>query len=148
MIPISRIMPTFMCRSKKQTQKAYKRIHFMYINLDLGLQNENHFRSLLWIFLGSHVANKIYWINSPLTLSGPRFFQYRKDGGGGGYSKFDQNVKTKIFILEYLPKVASEMNFTHPFYTILIPNTICEIFIFLLFVPMGSLKSKNIFNDI
>ena len=53
-----------------------------------------------------------------LTLSGPRFFRYRKDRGGGGFSvlrvlgmkkasKFDlfQKCQTKIFIFEYFTKI-------------------------------------------
>ena len=41
-------------------------------------------------------------------------------------SKFDlfQKCKTKIFIFEYFPKLPSEMNSTHTFYPILLPNTI------------------------
>ena len=34
-----------------------------------------------------------------------------------------KKFKTKIFIFEYFPKIPSELNSTHPFYPILIPNT-------------------------
>ena len=36
---------------------------------------------------------------------------------------FFKKFKTKIFIFEYFPKIPLEMNSTHPFYPILIPNT-------------------------
>ena len=55
------------------------------------------------------------------------------------------NVRTKILIFEYFPKIPSEMISTHPFYPILIPNTPYEkssLFFFL--VVVGSQKSKNI----
>ena len=35
---------------------------------------------------------------------------------------FFKKFKTKIFIFEYYPKIPLEMNSTHPFYPILIPN--------------------------
>ena len=62
-------------------------------------------------------------------------------------SKFGKNVNPKILIFEYFSKIPSEMNSTHPFYPILIPNTPYVKFFFFLFVR-GSQKSKNIFNDI
>ena len=34
-----------------------------------------------------------------------------------------KNVKPKIFSFEYFQKIPSEMNSTHPFYPIFIPNT-------------------------
>ena len=36
-----------------------------------------------------------------------------------------KRFKTKIFIFENFPKISIEMNFTHPFYPIFIPNTLC-----------------------
>jgi len=35
-----------------------------------------------------------------------------------------QNVKTKIFIFEYFPKIPPEIKSNHPFYPILILNTL------------------------
>ena len=50
------------------------------------------------------------------------------------------DVKTKIFIFEYFPKIPSEMNY-HPFLPYFdTQHSICEIFI-LLFVCRGSQKS-------
>ena len=37
---------------------------------------------------------------------------------------FKKKIQTKIFIFKYFPKIPSEMNSTHPFYPILIPNTL------------------------
>ena len=62
---------------------------------------------------------------------------------------FLKNVRTKIYIFEYFPKIPSEMNSTHPFYPILIPNTPHVKFsLFFFLVVEGSQKSKNIFYDI
>ena len=36
---------------------------------------------------------------------------------------FLKNFKPRIFIFEYFPKISSEMDSTHPYYPILIPNT-------------------------
>ena len=66
-------------------------------------------------------------------------------------SKFDlfQNVKTKILIFEYFPKIPSEMNAMHPFYPILIPNTqYVKFSLFFFLVVGGSQKSKDIFYDV
>ena len=56
---------------------------------------------------------------------------------------------TKTFIFEYFPKIPSEMNSTHPFYPILIPNTsFVKKFILFLGGPQGqgSQNSKKIYD--
>ena len=51
-----------------------------------------------------------------------------------GVSKF----RTKTFIFEYFPKIPSEMNSKHPFYSILIPMTSqAKIFILVVGGPRG-----------
>ena len=51
-----------------------------------------------------------------------------------GVSKF----RTKTFIFEYFPKIPSEMNSKHPFYSILIPMTShAKIFILVVGGPKG-----------
>ena len=51
---------------------------------------------------------------------------------------FFGKFKNKIFIFEYFPKIHSEMNSTHPYYSILIPNT--PYVIFFSFCFRGSLE--------
>ena len=48
----------------------------------------------------------------------------------------------KNLILEYFPKIPSEMNSTHPFYPILIPNT-SYVRMFIMFV--GGPKTLKLF---
>ena len=68
--------------------------------------------------------------------------------------RFFKKFKTKIFIFDYYPKMPLEMNSTHPFYPILIPNA-SYVKNFILFVggPQGVpelnknlMMSKNYFN--
>ena len=54
--------------------------------------------------------------------------------------------RTRTFIFEYLPTISSEMNSTHPFYTILIPMT-SHAKTFILFIGGGAEPYKK-FNNI
>ena len=59
-----------------------------------------------------------------------------------GVSKF----RTKTFIFEYFPKIPSEMNSKHPFYSILIPMTShAKIFILVVGGPKGVPEPKKKF---
>ena len=71
-----------------------------------------------------------------LTLSGPRFFRYRK---GAKFDLFQKFQKPKSSILD----IPSEMNSNDPFYPILIPNTLYVKFsLFFSFLGQtGCLKS-------
>ena len=82
----------------------------------------------------THIANSIKQFLY-IHIVYPKFFLLRifsfRVLGLKKASKFDlfKNVKTKIFIFGYFPRIPSEMNYTHPFYPILIPiHSICEIF--------------------
>ena len=64
-------------------------------------------------------------------------------------SKFDlfKNVQPKILIFEYFPKISSEMNFVHPFYPVLIPNTPYGKFLFFSFLFLGEPRGSQMWQS-
>ena len=75
-----------------------------------------------------------YSILIPMTLHAKFLFCSQGGPRGSQIPKF----RTKTFIFEYFPKIPSEMNSKHPFYSILIPMTShAKIFILVVGGPKG-----------
>ena len=121
-----------LCIESREKNYKYDIVQFLR---SLAITRTNCHAATFWhIYSISHIYSHFPLLNFLTTFS-LRMLCLKKPYNMDFFKKF----KTKIFIFEYYPKIPLEMNSTHPFYPILIPNT-SYVKNFILFVggPRGS----------